>query len=60
MTEKEKTMYSFISELSKSQFPIVIKGALITKLILDEHNYVDVERSKKIKWTICPLRYIIE
>ncbi len=47
MTEKEKTMYSFISELSKSQFPIVIKGALITKLILDEHNYVDVERSKK-------------
>lgn len=57
MTEKEKTMYSFISELSKSQFPIVIKGALITKLILDEHNYVDVERRTQdidINWVKTP------
>ncbi len=35
MTEKEKTMYSFISELSKSQFPIIIKGAAQMQL-LDE------------------------
>lgn len=57
MTEKEKSMYSFISELSKSQFPIVIKGALITKLILDEHNYVDVERRTQdidINWVKTP------
>lgn len=57
MTEKEKTMYSFISELSKSHFPIVIKGALITKLILDEHNYVDVERRTQdidINWVKTP------
>ncbi|MBR1481512.1 MAG: nucleotidyl transferase AbiEii/AbiGii toxin family protein [Ruminococcus sp.] len=57
MTEKEKTMYSFISELSKSQFPIIIKGALITKLILDEHNYVDVERRTQdidINWVKTP------
>ena len=57
MTEKEIIMYSFISELSRSHFPIVIKGALITKLILDEYNYVDVERRTQdidINWVKTP------
>lgn len=57
MTEKERIMYRFISELSNSHFPIVIKGALITKLILDEHNYADVERRTQdidINWVKTP------
>lgn len=57
MTEKERIMYRFISELSNSHFPIVIKGALITKLILDEHNYAEVERRTQdidINWVKTP------
>ena len=47
MTEKEKLMYDIISKISDMDVPIVFKGALITKLILDEHGYKEIQRMTK-------------
>lgn len=47
MTEKEKLMYDIISKISDMDVPIVFKGALITKLILEEHGYKEIQRMTK-------------
>lgn len=47
MTEKEKLMYSFISQISKTNAPIIFKGGLITNLILSEKGYTDIQRTTK-------------
>ena len=47
MTEKEKFMYQIMGNISASEAPIVFKGALITKLILNEGGYTAVERQTK-------------
>jgi len=44
MTEQEKLMYKILGNISAANSPIVFKGALITKLILAEHGFEDVER----------------
>ena len=45
MTDREKQMYDFIGRLSKTKSPLVFKGGLITKLILDEGNYNSIQRN---------------
>jgi len=47
MTEHEKLMYQVLGRVSAGSAPIVFKGALITKLILDESGYSDVSRQTK-------------
>ena len=47
MMEKEKLMYDILSRISNMDAPIVFKGALITKLVLKEQGYDDVERATK-------------
>jgi len=47
MTEQqlqEHLMYQVISGISDIDAPIVFKGALITKLILKENSYAEMER----------------
>lgn len=45
MTEQEKLMYDILTRISSTDAPIVFKGALITKLILEENQYHDVQRA---------------
>lgn len=47
MTEKEKLKYDILSKISGIDAPIVFKGALITKLILEEHGYKEIQRMTK-------------
>lgn len=47
MTEKEKLMYDVLAKISDIDVPIVFKGALITKLILEEHGYKEIQRMTK-------------
>ena len=47
MTEKEELMYNILSKISDIDAPIVFKGALITKLILEEHGYKEIQRMTK-------------
>ena len=47
MTEKEQFMYRLMGEISKSDAPIVFKGAMITKLILAEGGYSALERQTR-------------
>lgn len=47
MTEKEKLMYDILARISNADAPIVFKGALITKLILAENGFHDVQRMTK-------------
>ncbi|MBQ8515041.1 MAG: nucleotidyl transferase AbiEii/AbiGii toxin family protein [Ruminococcus sp.] len=47
MTEKEKLMYDILARISGVDAPIVFKGALITKMILAEHGFTDVQRMTK-------------
>lgn len=47
MNEREKLMYSIISNISGTDAPIVFKGALITKLILQENGFEQIERATK-------------
>lgn len=47
MTEAEKKMYDLLIRFSEIESPIIFKGALITKMILSENNYNDVERLTK-------------
>lgn len=44
MTEQEHTMYQILGKISEINAPIVFKGALITKLILQENGYTATER----------------
>lgn len=45
MTEREEIMYEFLARISSTNAPIIFKGGLITKLILSENEYNDVQRS---------------
>ncbi|MCH5199704.1 MAG: nucleotidyl transferase AbiEii/AbiGii toxin family protein [Oscillospiraceae bacterium] len=45
MTEQEKLMYELMGKLSSSDVPLIFKGGLITKLILEENNFNDVQRT---------------
>ena len=47
MVDKEATMYQILGKISDSVAPIVFKGALITKLILAEHDYTALERQTR-------------
>lgn len=47
MTAKENLMYGIIARISDANAPIVFKGALITKMILAEHGFTDVQRMTK-------------
>jgi len=47
MTEKEKFMYRVMSRISESDAPIVFKGAMVTKLILAESGFTNLERQTK-------------
>lgn len=47
MTEKEKLMYDILSKISNMDIPVVFKGALITRLILEEHGYHEIQRMTK-------------
>jgi len=44
MTEHEHLMYQVLGKISGTEAPIVFKGALITKLILAEHNFTLLDR----------------
>ena len=44
MTEHERLMYQIIVKVSEANSQIIFKGALITKLILSENNYTDLDR----------------
>jgi predicted nucleotidyltransferase component of viral defense system len=47
MTEKERYIYQIMSEISGSDAPIVFKGAMVTKLILAENGYTDLDRQTR-------------
>ena len=47
MTEKETLMYQIMSEISKTDAPIVFKGAMIAKLILAESGFTLLERQTR-------------
>ena len=44
MTDLELLMYQVLGKISASKAPIVFKGALITKLVLAENGYTDLNR----------------
>ncbi|MDR2589612.1 MAG: hypothetical protein LBC71_01295 [Oscillospiraceae bacterium] len=45
MTDREAIMYQILGVISNTDTPLIFKGALITKLILAEHGYTDVEHA---------------
>lgn len=47
MTERENLMYKILGKISDMGAPIIFKGALITKLILAEHEFSEIERMTK-------------
>lgn len=47
MTEQEKLMYEILGQITTSDIPIVFKGGLITKLILNESGLSSVQRTTK-------------
>lgn len=54
MTEQEKLMYEILGQISNTDIPIVFKGGLITKLILGENGFNDIQRATKdidANWT---------
>jgi len=44
MTTEENKMYEVLAAISNTEAPIIFKGALITKLILEEQGFNQVER----------------
>jgi hypothetical protein len=44
MTDLEQLMYQVLGKISAAKAPIVFKGALITKLVLAENGYTDLNR----------------
>ena len=47
MKEKEAFTYQIMGKITESGAPIVFKGAMITKLILAENGYTELERQTK-------------
>ena len=47
MIEHEHLMYQVLGKISKSNTPIVFKGALITRLILAENDYTVLDRTTR-------------
>lgn len=47
MNEQEKLMYGIISNISQTDAPIIFKGGLITRLILQENGFTQIERATK-------------
>ena len=47
MNQLEKLMYQVMECISKTDAPIVFKGALITKLVLEENGYSDLKRQTR-------------
>jgi hypothetical protein len=45
-TDSEKVRYFIIGTLVDHDFPLVYKGALVTKLILEENNFNEFSREK--------------
>jgi len=65
MTEHEHLMYQVLGNISATDAPIVFKGALITKLILAENKYAEVERKTAdidANWVGAPpsMDYLVE
>lgn len=42
--EHERLMYEILGSVSNCNAPIIFKGALITKLVLDENHFFDISR----------------
>jgi hypothetical protein len=42
LKQEEKLLYSLMGAISKTDAPVVFKGALITKLVLAENGYTDI------------------
>jgi len=58
MTEQEELMYKLAGRISDTGAPVVFKGALITKLVLAENGYCDVDRNTydiDVHWIGTPL-----
>ena len=47
MNERERIMYKILGNISETNAPIIFKGALITKLILAENGFTNIERATK-------------
>ena len=47
MTEKERFLYQIMGRISEADAPIVFKGAMITKLILEEGGFTALERQTR-------------
>ena len=47
MLEKEEFLYQIMGKISEADAPIVFKGAMITKLILAENGFTELERVTK-------------
>lgn len=47
MTEQEQLMYQIIGKISKTNAPLVFKGALIAKLIMMDSSLKSIERSTR-------------
>ena len=44
LSDSEKLMYEVMGAIASGSVPVVYKGAMVTKLILKEHNFVDFVR----------------
>jgi hypothetical protein len=44
MNEREKTLYKILAAISDTDAPLIFKGALITRLILEENGYRSADR----------------
>lgn len=57
MTRQEELMYNILGQISNSNAPLVFKGGLITKLILEEKGFTQIQRATKdidANWTSSP------
>lgn len=65
ITQKEQLMYEIISQISDINTPITFKGGLITKLVLEENGFNQIERHTQdidANWigTPPPMSYIVD
>ena len=44
MVKEEQLLYDIINEIANSGAPIIFKGGLVTKLILFENKFYEIER----------------
>ena len=44
LTDSEKLMYDVMGAIANSNVPVIYKGAMVTKLILREHDFDDFVR----------------